>query len=364
MFLYKSDMCLTHVAQTVVYARKRRVRVLRVSDSIGTFYWGETPDVGMDRRAFLVALTPLAAGCFGGQPSGSDTTATPAETSEPTATETPEPTATPTATATPEPEASEAAAELISTAQGQLSEAVYVYTGGVTGDLLSVTAETESFRAREVLLQLDDIQRTLAEAEAEATTEEQRTTVEAIDTMQRFLTHATDAQSWLIDGHDALGGAFTRMDDGDLDAAEDDVEQVETAVDQLSAPMDTIGAETANAPATAVDAIGENEYGEKVAQLTDESELLTALADDVRDIRAGIDLLARARDEIDDDRTDRAANTADRAYETLNDVEDRLDDILDDLPERADAFEPVVEDLRYLASRNAADADTIYEQYS
>lgn len=319
----------------------------------------------MDRRAFLVALTPLVAGCFGGEPSDSDATATPTETPEPTATETPEPTATPTATATPEPEASEAAAELISTAQGQFSEAVYVYTDGVTGDLMSVTAETESFRAREVLLQLDGIQRTLVEAEAEATTEEQRQTIEAIDTLQQFLTHATDAQSWLIEGHDALSEAYSHMDDGDLEDAEDDVERVGTAADQIADPIDAIGAETeGSSPAAAVEAIDEDEYSEKVAQLTDEAEILTTLADDAEDIRNGLTLLSRARDEIDDNRTDRAADTADRSYDVLNDAEDRLDELLDEFPERADAFETVVEDLRYLASRNADDADSIYEQYS
>ena len=318
----------------------------------------------MDRRAFLVALTPLAAGCFGGEPSGSDATATPTETAEPTATETPEPTATPTATATPEPEASEAAAELISTAQGQLAEAVYVYTDGVTGDLLSVTADTKSFRAREVLLQLDGIQRTLVEAETEATTEDQRETIEAIDAMQQFLTHATDAQSWLIEGHDALTEAYSHMDDGDVGDAEDDVERVGTAADQVSEPIEAIGTETEESPAAAVDAIDEDEYTGKVAQLTDESEVLTTLADDADDIRNGVSLLSQARDEIDDDRTDRAADTANRAYDTLNDAEDRLDDLLDDFPERADAFENVAEDLRYLASRNAEDADSIYEQYS
>jgi uncharacterized phage infection (PIP) family protein YhgE len=316
----------------------------------------------MDRRAFLVALTPFVAGCFGGEPSGSDATATPTSTATPT--ETPAPTATPTATATPEPQASSEAAEQIDTAQDRLTEAVYIYTGGVTDDLLSVTADAETFRARDVLLRLDKVQRALAEAETTATTDDQRATVESLDTMQRFLTLATDAQSWLIDGHDALTEAYSHMDDDDLGDAEDDVERVKTAADQVSEPIEAIGAETEESPAAAVDAIDADEHGAKVTQLTDESEVLTTLADDADDIRNGVTLLSRARDEIDDDRTDRAADTADRAYDTLNDAEDRLDDLLDDFPERASAFETVAEDLRYLASRNADDADSIYEQYN
>jgi archaellum component FlaC len=320
----------------------------------------------MDRRAFLAALTPLAAGCFGGQRSQPTETATP----EPTATDTPEPTATatatpePTATATPEPEASEAAAQLIGDAQDRLTEAVYIYTGGVSDDLLSVRADAESFRARDVLLRLNGIQRALVEAEAEATTDEQRATVESLDTMQRFLTQATDAQSWLIDGHRALTEAYTHMDDGDLDAAEDDIERIETAADEVSDPTNTLREEMDVESASAIDAIGANEYENKVAQLGDEADVLDTLAASVDDIENGISMVVRARDEIDEDRTDRAAETADRAYDLLNDVEDRLDDLLDDFPERAEAFETVTEDLRYLASRNADDADAIYEDYS
>ncbi|GAB6860487.1 hypothetical protein ACFR97_08880 [Haloplanus litoreus] len=320
----------------------------------------------MDRRAFLVALTPFVAGCFGGQPSDSNATATasPTETPEPTPTETPEPTATPTATATPEPEASSEAAQQIGEARDQLTEAVYVYTGGVTDDLLSVTAETESFRARDVLLSLDGIQRALVEADSEATTEEQRATVESLDTMQRFLTQATDAQSWLIDGHDALSEAYSHMDDNDLDAAEDDVERVETAAEEVSEPTGILEEEMDVDAASVVDVVGENEYEEKVSQLVEEADVLSSLGDAAADLRNGISMVVRARDEVDDDRTDRAADTADRAYDVLNDVEDRVDDLLDDFPERADAFEDVADDMRYLASRQADDADTIYEQYS
>ena len=139
----------------------------------------------MDRRAFLVALTPLVAGCFGGQ--RSQPTATSTETPESTPTETPEPTPTetPEPTATPEPEASPEAAQHIDDAQDRLTESVYVYTGGVTDDLLSVTAETEEFRARDVLLRLDRVQRAIAAAEADATTDEQRATIASLDSTHR-----------------------------------------------------------------------------------------------------------------------------------------------------------------------------------
>ncbi|MEF8856058.1 MAG: hypothetical protein V5A16_01415 [Haloplanus sp.] len=320
----------------------------------------------MDRRAFLAALTPLVAGCFGGQ--RSQPTATPTDTPEPTATPTPEPTATPTpeptATPTPEPEASEAAAQRISDARSRLTEAIYIYTGGVSDDLLSVRADAESFRARDVLLRLNGIQRALVEAETEATTDEQRATVESLDTMQRFLTQATDAQSWLIDGYRALTEAYTHMDDGDLDAAEDDIERVETAADEVSEPTTTLREEMNIESASVIDAVDESEYENKVSQLGNEADVLATLGASVADIENGISMVERARDEIDENRTDRAAETADRAYDVLSDVEDRLDDLLDDFPERADAFETVTEDLRYLASRNADDADAIYEDYS
>jgi len=320
----------------------------------------------MDRRAFLVALTPLVAGCFGGQRSQPTPTATSTETPEPTSTETPEPTPTetPEPTATPEPEASEAAAERITEVRSQLTEAVYLYTGGVSEDLLSVTADAESFRARDVLLRLSDIPRALAEAEAEATTDEQRATVENLDGMHRYLTQATDAQSWLIDGYRALTEAYTHMDDTDLDAAEDDIERVETAADEVGGPTTTLREELDAASAAALDAVSEDEYGEKVSQLSAEADVLTSLGDDVTDLENGISLLAQARDEIDENSTDRAADTADRAYEVLSDVEDRLDELLDDFPARAEAFEDVADDLRYLAARNADDADAIYEDYS
>jgi hypothetical protein len=318
----------------------------------------------MDRRTFLVALTPLVAGCFGGQRSQSTPEPTATDTAEPTPTATPEPTATPTATATPEPQASEAAAELIGSVRDQLTEAVYVYTGGVSDDLLSVTAETESFRARDVLLRLDGVQASLTEAEDEATTDAQRTTIESLDTLQRFLTQATDAQSWLIDGHDALSEAYTHMDDVDLDAAEDDIEAAETAAEEVSGPTTTVREEMDAASAAALDVIDETEYEEKVSQLNDEADVLNTLADAAADVRTGVTMIERARDEVDEDRTDRAADTADRAYETLTDVEDRLDELVDDFPTRAEAFEEMADDMRYLASRHADDADTIYEQYS
>jgi len=318
----------------------------------------------MDRRAFLVALTPLVAGCFGGQRSQPTATETSTGTPEPTATPEPTPTETPEPTATPEPEASEAATELIDDARSQLTEAVYLYTGGVTDDLLSVTADAESFRARDVLLRLNGIPRTLAEAEAEATTDEQRATVESLDAMQRFLTQATDAQSWLIDGHRALTEAYGHMDNDDLDAASDDVERVETAAEEVGDPTTTIREEMDTADAAVLDAVGESEYERKVSQLNAEADVLGSLGDGVADLENGLSLLVRARDEIDEGRTDQAADTADRAYDVLSDVEDRFDELLDDFPAEAEAYEEVTDDLRYLADRNANDADAIYEDYS
>jgi gas vesicle protein len=318
----------------------------------------------MDRRAFLVALTPLVAGCFGGQRSQPTPTAT--ETSEPTPTATPEPTptATPEPTPTPEPEASPEAAQHIDDAQDRLTEAVYVYTGGVTDDLLSVTAEAEEFRARDVLLRLDRVQRAIAAAEADANTDEQRATIASLDTMQRFLTLATDAQSWLIDGHEALTEVYTHLDERDLSDAEADIERIETASDEVSEPTATIKEEMNPDSATVTDAIDADEYEEKVAQLTDEADVLDGLSGDASDIHEGISMIVEARDDVGDDRDDEAADTADRAYELLTDVEDRIDERLSDLPDRAEAFEDVAEDMLDLASSRAADAESIYDTYS
>ncbi|MFB6195907.1 MAG: hypothetical protein ABEI80_07025 [Haloplanus sp.] len=318
----------------------------------------------MDRRTFLAALPPLVAGCFGGRrrQSTPTATATPTETPEPTATPTPTPTATPTET--PEPTPSGAAAQLIDDAQDRFTEAVYVYTGGVTDDLLSVTAETEDFRAREVLLRLDRVQRALQEAEAEATTEGQRTTIDSLDTMQQFLTLATDAQSWVIDGHDALRAAYRHLDDTNLDDAEADLERVGTAADEAAGPTSTMQEEKDVDSASATDAIGSEEYAEKITQLTAEADMLATLQTHASDLRNGISSVADARDLIDADRTSEAANTADQAYDTLRDVEDRLDELLSDFPERADAFEEIAEDLLDLASSSAASADGIRDEYA
>jgi hypothetical protein len=318
----------------------------------------------MDRRAFLVALTPLVAGCFGGQ--RSQPTATSTETPEPTPTETPEPTPTetPEPTPTPEPEASPEAAQHIDDAQDRLTESIYVYTGGVTDDLLSVTAETEEFRARDVLLRLDRVQRAIAAAEADATTDEQRATIASLDSMQRFLTLATDAQSWLIDGHDALTEAYTHLDERDLSDAEADIESVETAAEEVREPTTTIEEEMAPENAAVTDAVDADEYEAKVAQLNDETEILEALGDDAADIREGLTLIDEARDEADDGREEEAADTADRAYELLSDVEDRLDERVSDLPARAEAFEDVADDLLDLASSGATTAEVVYDNNS
>jgi hypothetical protein len=320
----------------------------------------------MDRRAFLVALTPLVAGCFGGQRSQPTPTATATDTPEPTATDTPEPTPTdtPEPTATPEPEASPEAAQHIDDAQDRLTEAVYIYTGGVTDDLLSVTAETEAFRARDVLLRLDRVQRALHAAEADATTEEQRSLIASLDTMQRFLTLATDAQSWLIDGHDALREAYTHLDERELDDAADDIDRVETASEEVNQPTATLGDEMDVDSASVTDAIDGDEYEAKVGQLGDEADALSNLGDDAADIHDGVSMIVEARDEVDDGRRDEAADTADRAYELLSDVEDRLDERVSDLPARADAFEDLADDLLDLASSRAAEAEVIYDNNS
>lgn len=322
----------------------------------------------MRRRTLIAALPPLVAGCFGGQPRSptetptATTTETPTVT--PTETPTPEPTPEPTETPTPEPDPSEEAADRLDDARDSLQEAVYVYTGGTTDDLLSVSAETESFRARDVLLKLDGVQRALADARSAATTDGQRAAVSALDDMQRFLTLATDAQSWLVDGHDAFTSVVDDLEETRLDDAESGVDRAETAAEEAAPPTNTI-AETIDAESTsATDAIGSDEFDEKLAQLSDEADVLDSLQRNANDLRNGTSILVDARDEVDDGRTDDAADTADRAYDVLDEFENRLDDLVDDFPPGAEAFEEVADDLYGLSSARASDADDIRDEYA
>ncbi|AZH24462.1 hypothetical protein DU502_03290 [Haloplanus aerogenes] len=227
-----------------------------------------------------------------------------------------------------------------------------------------MTAETEEFRARDVLLRLDRVQRAIHAAEAEATTEDQRAAIASLDTMQQFLTLATDAQSWLVDGHGALREVYTHLDERELDDAADDIERVETASEEVNEPTATIEEEMDVESASVTDAIDADEYEAKVTQLTDEASTLENLGTDATDIHDGVSLIEEAREEEGEGRYDEAADTADRAYELLSDVEDRLDDRLSDLPDRAEAFEDIADDLMDLASSRAAEAEVIYDSNS
>ena len=174
----------------------------------------------MRRRALLAAIVPLTAGCFSGTRAQSDE---PTETPEPTPTETPEPTPTETSSGD-RAEASDA----IDTAQDRLKEAVYIYTGGVSTDLVEVSAASSEFDDRSVLLRLSDAQAAIGEAQRAAVTTEQTWTVESLREIQQFLTQATDLQAWLIEGHDAVGDLEDVEDDlpSRADAFEDHLEDV------------------------------------------------------------------------------------------------------------------------------------------
>jgi tetratricopeptide (TPR) repeat protein len=319
----------------------------------------------MDRRKFLTVLTPFVAGCFGGRreqpttPADGGGTEAPGSTPEPTPESTPEPT----------PETSAEAAERLDAARDHLTEAVYVYVGDVSDDLTAVTAETEDFRPRDVLLKLDAVQQALYAAESAATTSEQRQAVEDLQTVQTFLTHATDLQSWLIDGHDAATSAYELLDDGDvydaiddLDAAVDDLDRVSTVVDETEDPLTTITDETDAASTDATDAITSEGYSEKLTQLQNEQSVLDTLESALTDLTDGAELIDDALDEEDAGRYDDAGDTADRAYDLLTEVEEQLSDLADDMPAHTDAFEDLVDDLADTAASFATQADDIAER--
>ncbi|MFB6122011.1 MAG: hypothetical protein ABEJ78_00940 [Haloferacaceae archaeon] len=311
----------------------------------------------MDRRKFLTVLTPFVAGCFGGrreQPTTPDDSGT--ETPESTPTSTPEPTPTPT------PGPSAEATEHIDAARDHLKEAVYVYAGGVTSDLTEVTAESDEFRPRDVLLKLDAVQKSLYAAESAATTSKQRQTVESLKTVQRFLTHATDLQSWLIDGHDAATSAYQELEDDDLDAAIDDLERIETTVSETEPPLTTITEETDAASMDATNALSGENYSAKVTQLTNEQSILEQLETHLTDVTDAVELIEDARSQENAGRYDAAADTADQAYDLLSEAEEQLSGLADDPPERTDAFVDLLDDLAGTAANYASEADRIAQR--
>jgi len=326
----------------------------------------------MKRRALLVALAPLTAGCFGSTQAQSDEpaetpSATPTET--PTATPTETPTATPTET--PEPAVSgdrKEAIDKIHTAQNQFKDAVYIYTGGVSDELTDVSADASDFDDRSVLLKLSDVRTAINEAQRAAVTTEQKRTAESLHKIHRFLTHATDLQAWLIEGHDAVAETYDAIDNDDYDddddeeAIEDGLDRLERTVENASDPLEVVaGIDSVVTESTGV--IGVDEYEEKQTQFEHEMTVLEQLHDALSTIQSAREELDAARTKADNSEYYTAEKAAGRAADTLYDTVRDLDDLATDPPSRADAFEDQIEDVLALAEDYEAEADNLQDRY-
>jgi hypothetical protein len=317
----------------------------------------------MKRRALLAAIVPLTAGCFSGTRTQSDE---PAETPTPTPDETPTETPTETPADLSEQTLSDDQQEAINkinTAQSRLSEAVYIYTGGVSDDLLEVSAAASEFDDRSVLLKLSAVQTAINEAQRAAVTTEQKETVESLREIQRFLTQATDLQAWLIEGHEAVADTYDAIDDDDdEETVKNELDAVERTVENASDPLETVtGIDSVAAEST--DAIGMDEYEQKQTQFEHEVDVLEQLHDALSTIQSARDGLDAARAKADDGDYSSAENAADRADETLDETVDTLEDLNDDLPSRAGAFDDLIEDVLALAQDHASEADDLHDQY-
>jgi len=326
----------------------------------------------MKRRALLAALAPLTAGCFGA--TGAQTTGetepatpTPEETPTPTPEETPTETPEETPTETPEPTPSgdrTAAIEQIDTAQDRLREAVYIYTGGVSNDLLDVSADTAEFDDRSVLLKLSDAQTAINEAERVAVTDEQAETVASLRELQRFLTQATDLQAWLIEGNEEIVDVYDAIDDGDdestVEAALDDTKRV---LEETSQPLEVITEGVDLAATTTTDVIGKEEFEGKRTQFKHEHDVLEQLHDALSTVQSAREELDAARAMADKGDYYKAEDAAERAADTLEGTVEDLEDLSEDPPSRADAFEGLVDDVLDVAQDYAADADSLHDEY-
>ena len=315
----------------------------------------------MKRRALLAALAPLTAGCFG---------ATRAETDQPPATETPGQQSTETpdtqSTATPDTTGSadrEEAVGKIDTAQDRLREAVYIYAGGVSSELLDVSAATEEFDDRSVLLKLSDVQTAINEAERAAVTAEQKETVESLREMHRFLTRATDLQAWLIEGHEAVADTYDAIDDADDgDTVKAELDAVEQAVDKAGDPLEAVTAVESGA-ADSTDAIDTTEFERKVTQFENEMDVLDQLHGSLSTIQAEREELDAARAKADNGDYYSAEQAAERAADSLDETVETLETLDEDPPEHAGAFNYQIEDVLALARDYAAEADGLQNRY-
>lgn len=322
----------------------------------------------MHRRGVLAALTPLLAGCFGGnavsrtETPDAGSTPAPTATPEPTATPTPEPTATPTETPEGSAPAGEEAATHIETGRDRIRTAVDEYADG--GDLTGVRADAEGFVPGDVYAALVRTNSAVSRAATLAATDEQETTVDRLDGVVAFLTRATAAQENVIEGHDALVAAREALDDEVTDLADARVEEVDTARENAERALSHLSVGSDASDMDAVGVVDDDDYRTKREQFDAATTALDDARSEVADFSDGIVLLGTARSRGENGDEDDAVEDATDAQERLEEVASAFGDLVDDLPSEASAFEDLFTSFEDLADEKAGVAEDVKNEYN
>lgn len=327
----------------------------------------------MDRRAVLALLTPLVAGCFGGEairrteaPGGTSTeTPTPESTGtatpEPTATTTPEPTETDTPEPTPSADEREAERHL-RTARDRIEATVDEYGGA--GGLAEVRADADSFVPSDVYVSLVRANAAVNRAAALAATDEQETAAEQLAGVVTFLSRSTAAQASVIAGHDALSAALDALEDGEGDEVGDSLDPMDTAREETERALSHLDSDTDVADVDAVESVDEDDYETKVEQFEAEATALDDAIDPLSTAADGTVLLSTARSRGENGDGDDAADDAADAQERLEEAASTFGNLAGDLPDGATAFEALFESLQEETAALAAAAADVRNEYA
>lgn len=324
----------------------------------------------MQRRRLLVMLSALFAGCSSSSPSATDTTtptatmtatATPTTTATVTATATATATDTPTETETPEPTESAAEREgdeAVANAEDALDAVVDEFVGDEGTDLTDVTAATDlnDFYPRGVQGQLAEAQNVLNTAADAAVTDSQKDAVERMRETWQFLRLARDAQRATIEAYEHLEEIRTTAEDerpGDMREA---INQLEAGWRRAQGFVLDIEDEIDTSLLTEISGAEEDDANAKLNQWNAEIDLMRDLNDPLEVFQEGIDLLERARDQANTNRTEEANDTADDAADELEEATDDFDDLIDDLNEDNESMESILERLSNLAAEKEDEA--------
>jgi hypothetical protein len=323
----------------------------------------------MDRRGFLALLAPLTAGCFGGatvsrreeMPPATETpdaTANGQDGSRSTATRTPEPTDTPEQTPSPSEQKAERRLE---TARERVREVVEEYAD--SGDLADVRADEDEFVPSDVYVALVRASGAVNEFSALAATDEQEATAEALVGVVSFLSRATAGQAAAVAGHDALLAVRDDLDAGSVESAESSVDALGEHRDDVERAVAHVESESDDADLEATDALADDARSTKLDQFEAAETALDDVADPVRTLVDGADLLGSAREEADDGNDEYAADLASDAADAFAEVYDDLDELAGDLPREAGPFEDAIETLAEFASDGEHAADDLVDEY-